>query len=111
MTDQKPVFEGLDLMLEGNAQLHSCFWTALEELGITFEALQKAHATATHDLSSRERRREANRASAAVSRTRKRARVQDLEARVDALQRQVQELTDANLELRRVLRREDGTAT
>lgn len=95
-------------MLEGNAQLHSCFWTALEELGITFEALQKAHA----DLSSRERRRrEANRASAAVSRTRKRARVQALEARVDALQRQVQELTDANLELRRVLRREDGTAT
>ena len=109
MTDQKHVFEDLDLMLVGSAQLHSCFWTALEELGITFEALQKAHAM--HGQSAHERRRQANRASAAVSRTRKRARVQDLEARVNLLQQQVQELTDANLELRRALRREDGTAT
>lgn len=97
-------------MLQGSAQLHSCFWTALEELGITFEALQKAHAAATYDRPSDERRRQANRESAAASRTRKRARVQGLEARVNALQQQVQELTDANLELRRFLRREDSPA-
>lgn len=112
MPDQKLVFEGLDLVVDARPHLHSCFWAALEDHGITLEALQEARAVADAARGAfYERRRQANRESAAVSRTRKRARVKDLEARVSELQQEVRELTDANLDLRRFLRREDSPAT